>query len=204
MAGLRGSQGSSIYSACKHGIIGLTKSAALECVDNNIRINSVCPGIFRVKQCCPWTRPGWQFSAVWSAREDRESPVLPMCSRVCCPWGRKQWCHHRHGDQCSKDNHYSLFGVEDNGSALSMLKCLRAWSSCWYCSLLVLVLSIVAEWILWDIRERESDASVFACVSRLYLVLLSIEIYIAIRNISNLSKHRQYIYDVSFDTLPFV
>ena len=47
MAGLRGSQGSSIYSACKHGIIGLTKSAALECVDNNIRINSVCPGIIQ-------------------------------------------------------------------------------------------------------------------------------------------------------------
>jgi NAD(P)-dependent dehydrogenase (short-subunit alcohol dehydrogenase family) len=45
LAGLRGSQGSAIYSACKHGIIGLTKSAALECVASNVRINAICPGI---------------------------------------------------------------------------------------------------------------------------------------------------------------
>ena len=45
LAGLRGSQGAAIYSACKHAIIGLTKSAALECIENHIRINAVCPGI---------------------------------------------------------------------------------------------------------------------------------------------------------------
>lgn len=47
VAGLVGFQGAPAYVASKHGLIGITKTAALECAKLGIRINAVCPGIIR-------------------------------------------------------------------------------------------------------------------------------------------------------------
>jgi NAD(P)-dependent dehydrogenase (short-subunit alcohol dehydrogenase family) len=57
ITGLVGGAGAAAYSASKHGVIGLTQSAALENAKKGIRINAVCPGVVETSMADRLFRP---------------------------------------------------------------------------------------------------------------------------------------------------
>jgi NAD(P)-dependent dehydrogenase (short-subunit alcohol dehydrogenase family) len=65
IAGLIGSPDIAVYSASKHAVIGLTKSAALECSSSSVRVNCVCPGLIESRM----------LSAIIEGRNPGNAPV---------------------------------------------------------------------------------------------------------------------------------
>jgi NAD(P)-dependent dehydrogenase (short-subunit alcohol dehydrogenase family) len=65
IAGLIGSPDIAVYSASKHAVIGLTKTAALECAATNVRVNCVCPGLIDSRM----------LSAIIEGRNPGNAPV---------------------------------------------------------------------------------------------------------------------------------
>lgn len=65
IAGLLGTPQVAAYSASKHAVIGLTKSAAIECAGTGVRVNCVCPGLIESRM----------LSAIVNARNPGNAPI---------------------------------------------------------------------------------------------------------------------------------
>lgn len=65
IAGLIGAQDIAVYSASKHAVIGLTKSAAMECGGSGVRVNCVCPGLIESRM----------LSAIIDGRNPKNAPI---------------------------------------------------------------------------------------------------------------------------------
>lgn len=69
VAGLVGFQGIPAYVAAKHGVNGLTKTAALEYAKSGIRVNAVCPGVIHTPMVERAFRSSPQFGEAATALE---------------------------------------------------------------------------------------------------------------------------------------
>ncbi|WP_167133320.1 SDR family NAD(P)-dependent oxidoreductase [Paramicrobacterium chengjingii] len=73
-AGLKAAPGQGSYVAAKHGVIGLTKQAAIEYVTDNIRVNAVAPGLVATPQFRSYPK---EDQEMYSAMQPGGRPAEP-------------------------------------------------------------------------------------------------------------------------------
>lgn len=88
VAGVVADPGMAPYAAAKHGVIGLTKAAALDYAEQNIRVNAIAPGLIRTPMTERWLNDPEISQALMNNSpmkrpaepEEVAHPVLFLCS----------------------------------------------------------------------------------------------------------------------------
>ncbi|MBA4091284.1 MAG: short chain dehydrogenase [Sphingobium sp.] len=75
VGGLVGVPGNAAYSAAKHGVVGLSKSVAVEYATSGIRVNALCPGL---------TRSG-MTDRLFAASPGLKQQIMPPMQRLAEP-----------------------------------------------------------------------------------------------------------------------
>ncbi len=92
IGGILGGPQRGTYHGAKHGVIGLTKSAALEYAPLGIRINSICPGIIHTPMVDKMMAGGQQdvldamIEAVPAKRLGRPEEIASAVLWLCSEW----------------------------------------------------------------------------------------------------------------------
>jgi NAD(P)-dependent dehydrogenase (short-subunit alcohol dehydrogenase family) len=68
-AGLTGAVRMGAYSAAKHGVVGVTRTAALEYAKSNIRVNAICPGVIGTPVILGWFENNEKLQRTMLAQE---------------------------------------------------------------------------------------------------------------------------------------
>lgn len=91
LGGLVGGAQRGSYHAAKHGVLGLTKSAALEYAARGIRVNAVCPGLIRTPMADRMIADGQgdalegMLKAVPMGRYGRAEEIADVVLFLCSP-----------------------------------------------------------------------------------------------------------------------
>jgi NAD(P)-dependent dehydrogenase (short-subunit alcohol dehydrogenase family) len=78
VAGVIGDPGMSPYVAAKHGVIGLTKAAAVDYATKGIRVNAVAPGLVETPMTAGWLQdPAYRQMVIGNSNSPMGRPARP-------------------------------------------------------------------------------------------------------------------------------